>query len=144
MTRGLVVMGRDLCSEGYWFDYLHCVLDGNFSHIFVGKIVMFVWKDENRLKRGRVRPSFKTFSSVSITSPICKSCDNNSFNLLRSDKSKNWYTSIEIWNLKLATKCLKCEALDVKADQDLLNSNDETIFRAASRLLISEARLGKI
>ena len=30
-----------------------------FSHLFVGKIVMFVWKDENKRKRG---PIFKKYS----------------------------------------------------------------------------------
>ena len=30
----------------------------NYSHIFAVKIVTFVWKDENKLKRGRVWPIF--------------------------------------------------------------------------------------
>ena len=37
---GLVVMGRDSCSEGRGFDSQHRILDGHFSHLFVVKIVM--------------------------------------------------------------------------------------------------------
>ena len=37
-----MVMGGDSCSEGRWFEFLHHVLDGHFSHIFVVKIVMIV------------------------------------------------------------------------------------------------------
>ena len=37
---GLVVKGRDSCSEGCGFESRHCILDGHFSHIFVVKIVM--------------------------------------------------------------------------------------------------------
>ena len=50
---GLVVMGGDLRSEGCEFEFLH---HGHFSHLFVVWIVMFVWKDENILKRGREWP----------------------------------------------------------------------------------------
>ena len=42
---GLVVMGRDSRSKGRGFESRHRILDGHFSHIFVVKIVMFVWKD---------------------------------------------------------------------------------------------------
>ena len=40
MSPGLVVMGRDLHSEGRGFESRHCKLDGHFSHIFVVKIVL--------------------------------------------------------------------------------------------------------
>ena len=50
---GLVVMGWDSCSEGRGFESQHHILDGHFSRWFVVKIVVFVWKDENKLKRGR-------------------------------------------------------------------------------------------
>ena len=55
---GLVVMGGDSCSEGHEFESQHRILDGHdiFSHIFVVKIVMFVWKDNNKWKRGRGLP----------------------------------------------------------------------------------------
>ena len=49
---GLVVMGGDSWSECHLFESQHRILDGHFSHIFVVKIVMFVWKDENKRKRG--------------------------------------------------------------------------------------------
>ena len=35
---GLVVMGRDSCSEGHGFESWHRTLDGLFSHIFVAKL----------------------------------------------------------------------------------------------------------
>ena len=41
---GLVVMGRDSRPEGRGFKSLHRILDGHFSHTFVVKIVLFVWK----------------------------------------------------------------------------------------------------
>ena len=52
---GLVVMGGDSCSEGCGFKSQCRILDGHdiFSHIFAAEIVMFVWKDENKWKRGR-------------------------------------------------------------------------------------------
>ena len=39
---GLVVMGGDLCSKGREFESQHGILDGNFSHLLVVIIVMFV------------------------------------------------------------------------------------------------------
>ena len=41
---GLVVMGGDSRSKGCGFESRHRILDGHFSHIFVVKIVLFVWK----------------------------------------------------------------------------------------------------
>ena len=43
-----VVMGRDSRSEGCGFDSQHRILDGHFSHLFVVRIVMLVWKDKNK------------------------------------------------------------------------------------------------
>ena len=40
-----VVMGGDSWPEGCGFKLQHCKLDWHFSHLFVVKIVMFVWKD---------------------------------------------------------------------------------------------------
>ena len=37
---GLVVMGGDSCSKGCGLESQHCLLDGNFSHLFVVKIAM--------------------------------------------------------------------------------------------------------
>ena len=50
---GQVVMGGDSCSKGREFESQHCILNGHFSHLFVAKILMCVWKDENKWKRGR-------------------------------------------------------------------------------------------
>ena len=44
----LVVMGGDDCSKGGEFESLHLILDGHFSHLFVVKIAMCDWKDENK------------------------------------------------------------------------------------------------
>ena len=59
------MMDKKSRSSGYerrlmpWrFESQHCILDGHFSHIFVVKIVMFVWKDENKRKSGRGWPIF--------------------------------------------------------------------------------------
>ena len=49
---GLVVMWGDSCSEGCEFKSQHHILDGHFSHLFLVRIVMFVWKDKNKWKRG--------------------------------------------------------------------------------------------
>ena len=56
---GLVVMVGDSCSKGCEFESRHRILDGHFSHLFVVKIVMCVWRDENKLKRGWGWPIFK-------------------------------------------------------------------------------------
>ena len=47
---GLVVMGRDSCNDGCGFESQLYILNGLF-HIHFVKFVMFVWKDENKLKR---------------------------------------------------------------------------------------------
>ena len=39
---GLVVLRGDSCSEGRRFESQHRILDGQFSHLFVVKIVLFV------------------------------------------------------------------------------------------------------
>ena len=49
---GLVVTGVDLCVRGCGFESRHHILDGHFSHLFVVKIVLFVWKDENEAGNG--------------------------------------------------------------------------------------------
>ena len=56
---GLVVMGRDSCSEGREFKSQHIKLDGLFPQLFVVRIVMFVWRGEDKWKRGRCWPILK-------------------------------------------------------------------------------------
>ena len=51
---GLVVMGGDSYSKGHEFESPHLILDGHFSHLFVVKIAICVWKDDKKWKRGRV------------------------------------------------------------------------------------------
>ena len=58
-SSGLVVKGGDSQSDGCEFESLRCILDGHFSYLFVVRIVMFVWKDKNKWKRGRVGPFFQ-------------------------------------------------------------------------------------
>ena len=59
---GLVVMGGDSCSKSREFKSWHRILDGRFFHLFVVKIIMCVWKDENKWKRGRGWPIKKHFT----------------------------------------------------------------------------------
>ena len=64
-------MVGDSCSEGCGFEFQYHILDGHFSHLFVVKIAMFVWKDENKRKRGRYGPLLKnSFSSSSSSSSV--------------------------------------------------------------------------
>ena len=57
----LVVMGGDSLSKGREFESRHRILNGHFSHLLVRKIVMRVWKDENKWKRGRGWPFKKNY-----------------------------------------------------------------------------------
>ena len=41
-------MGGDSGSNGHGFQSQHCILDEHFSHLFFVKIVMLIWKDENK------------------------------------------------------------------------------------------------
>ena len=51
---GLVVMGRDSCSKDSGFKSQHCMLDGHFfTYICCKNRNVFVWKDENKRRRGR-------------------------------------------------------------------------------------------
>ena len=52
---GLVVKWGDSQSEGCEFESRRRILDGHFSHLYVVRIVMFIWKDENKRKK---RPGF--------------------------------------------------------------------------------------
>ena len=51
---GLVVLGGYSCSEGHGFESQHCRCTGlTFFHVYLFvKIVMIVWKDENKQKGG--------------------------------------------------------------------------------------------
>ena len=60
LATGLVVMGGDSCSKGCEFESWHCLLDAHFSHLFVVKIVMCVWKDKRKRIGGRGWPIKKT------------------------------------------------------------------------------------
>ena len=53
-----MVMGGDSCSKGRKFESKHRILHGHFLHSFVVRIVMFVWKYENKRKRGQGGPIF--------------------------------------------------------------------------------------
>ena len=41
-SHGLVVMAGDSCPEGRGLETKKCLLDGHFSHLFLGTIGMFV------------------------------------------------------------------------------------------------------
>ena len=59
----MVFMGGDSCSKGRGLGSQHSILDGNFSNFFVVKIVMFVRKDENKLKRGPIIKIMEAYNS---------------------------------------------------------------------------------
>ena len=63
-STGLVVMWEDSCSEGREFKSQHHILDGHLSHLFVVRIVICVWKDENKWKRDRGWHFKKIFYSI--------------------------------------------------------------------------------
>ena len=91
---GLVVMGGDSCSEGHEFKSQHHILDG---HLFVVRVVMFVWKGKNKRKRGRRWPfSFRQaifclqrWLSLSVSFFLSLSSTNESTKVNK------------IWNLKI-------------------------------------------
>ena len=63
---GLVVIGGDSCSKGREFESRTVYWMDTFSLLFVLKILMCVWKDENELKRCRIGPFLKTHSKHSF------------------------------------------------------------------------------
>ena len=60
-SSGIVVMGGSLRSEGCEFKSQHHILDGQFSHLFVVRILMFVWKDESKQKEAEDGPNKKQY-----------------------------------------------------------------------------------
>ena len=58
-------MREDSWSKGRGFKSPHHTLNGHFSHLFVAQIVMLVWKDENKRKRGRGWATF--FKKITTT-----------------------------------------------------------------------------
>ena len=58
-SHSIGVMGGDSCSGGQGFESQHGILDGHFPHLLVAKILVFVWKDENKWKKDRGWPNFK-------------------------------------------------------------------------------------
>ena len=47
---------RRLMSEGWGLNSQHRLLDGHFFTYISSKIIMFVWKDENKFKEARYGP----------------------------------------------------------------------------------------
>ena len=70
ISPGVVVMGGDSCSRGCGFEFQHPILDGHFSHWFVVKIVIFVWKHENKTKKSRGWPILKKFTECHISRTV--------------------------------------------------------------------------
>ena len=48
-----ILWGQEPWSSGYGFKSQYRIIDGHLSHIFVLKIVIFVWKGTNKPKRVR-------------------------------------------------------------------------------------------
>ena len=59
---GLVVKGGDSCAKGCEFKSRHGIPDGHFFTFICCKNVMCVWKDQNKLKRGRGWPIFGVYN----------------------------------------------------------------------------------
>ena len=49
-------MEGNSCTEGLGFESQNHILDEHFSHLFVEKVVMLVWKDKNKRKSDRDGP----------------------------------------------------------------------------------------
>ena len=62
-----MVMGEDSCSKGCEFEFWHRILDGNFSHLFVVKIVMCVSKTEINQKEAGAGPFFLKKKTIFIS-----------------------------------------------------------------------------
>ena len=64
-----MVMGGDSFSEGRGFKSHYYIQEGHFSHVFVVKIIMFVWKDDNHQKEPGDGPfkNNKQFANNPIT-----------------------------------------------------------------------------
>ena len=69
-----MVMGRDSCSEGHGFESRHCILDGHniFSHKFVVRVVMFVWRMKINEKESEDVPFEKNFKYERIVVKLNK------------------------------------------------------------------------
>ena len=68
-------MGGDSCSKDRGFESQRLILDGHdiFSHMFVVKIVMFVWKDENKWKKQIIVKSIEKLALKNLGSgKACK------------------------------------------------------------------------
>ena len=83
---GQVVMGGDSWTGGRRFQSQHHILDVHFSHLFVVKIVMCVWKDENK--------RWRHFIALTLIPPLVR-C-----NILRKNLSKKHRINL-LWFLPM-------------------------------------------
>ena len=66
-------MEGDSCLKGRGFEYHLNILDGQFLRMFVVKIVMFVWKDENKWKKQIIVKSIEKLALKNLGSgKACK------------------------------------------------------------------------
>ena len=106
---GLVVLGDDSCLRGREFESQRLILDGHFSHWFVAKIVLFVWKDQKYTKRGRSWPVFlkKQF-------PSCENKNSQSLDIVWSQHINSYGTftqSVIRGNLEISFLCIDADPL---------------------------------
>ena len=87
-TPGLVVIRGDSCSKGHEFESWHLILNGHFFKFFCWKIVIYVWKDENKWKRGRGWPIF--YKKLKLKSPM----------VLKMVQRGGFFNLILIWRAK--------------------------------------------
>ena len=105
-------MGEDSCSKSSGFESQHCARDGHFSHLFVVRIVLFVWKDKNKQKRGRELPIFKknwiVLWKLMKRGAVVFLPTLHQFALSTlSEKTENWDLTIEADGSR-CTKIVKC------------------------------------
>ena len=88
--------GRRHSSEGRGFKSQHCVLYGHFFTYICCGIVMFVWKDENKRKRGGGWPFIKNWLSRLMCAPFSKPQSNCRNLKLKSSSSPTAWPEIEV------------------------------------------------
>ena len=94
----LVVMAKDSCYKCHGFESQHRILDGHFSYLFVLKIVIFAWENENKRKSW---PGWPIFYNKIL------------FVMLQSKRSENYLPAIrtKIGHQRLTLKQFAVETL---------------------------------
>ena len=127
-------MGAYSYTEGFGFESQHHILDGSFSHIFVLKFLMFVWKDKNKRKRGRMAYLKRKFEREEKS--LVKVCGNE-FSLVR-DSRENW--DFDISKNVFSTTCRVRPSVrsSTNEQQSLPCSDDLFLYKHPSNVTTSQ------